>query len=119
MLDPEIKEIVSKPGGVKSSNYVGMCAVTLHNRHKTHREQHLKKNPSNVMYKHDIEKHNGDRQKYTAKLILTDRGLLHISLREAILIAGQHYNTSMNDRLEKGRGTSIIRIEPTTRNGVT
>ena len=119
MLDPEIKEIVSKPGGVKSSNYVGMCAVTLHNRHKTHREQHLKKNPSNVIYKHDVEKHNGDRQKYTAKLIQTDRGLLHISLREAILIAGQHYGTSMNDRPEKGRGTGIIRIEPILRNRVT
>ena len=52
-------------------------------------------------------------------IIQTDRGLLHISLREAILIAGQHYNTSMNDRLEKGRGTGIIRIEPTTRHGVT
>ena len=119
VLDPEIKEIVSKPGGVKSSNYIGMCAVTLHNRHKTHREQHQKKNPSNVMHKHDVEKHNGDRQKYTAKLIQTDRGLLHISLREAILIAGQHYGTSMNDRLEKGRGTGIIRIEPIMRNGVT
>ena len=66
-----------------------------------------------------LESYNGERQKYTAKLIQTDRGLLHISLREAILIAGQHYNTSMNDRLEKGRGTGIIRIEPTTRHGVT
>ena len=119
VLDPEVKEVLSKPGGVKSSHYIGICAVSLHNRHKTHREQHNKRNPSNVMVKHEEEKHNGERQNYTAKLIQTDKGLLHTSLREAILIAGQHFGTSMNDRLERGKGTGIIRIEPTMRHGVT
>ena len=119
LLDPEVKENGSKPGVVKSSHYIGMCAVTLHKRHKTHREQHQKRNPNNVMVKHEKEKHNGEVQNYTARLIQSDKGLLHISLREAILIAGQHYGTSMYDRLERGKGTGIIRIETTMRQGFT
>ena len=96
------------------------CVLSLFTIDTKHTEKNIrKKNPSNVMHKHDVEKHNGVKQNYTAKLIQADKGLLHISLREAILIAAQHHGTTMNDRLERGRGTGIIRIEPITRQGVT
>ena len=60
--------------------------------------------------KHKIEKHNGQIQEYTCRLVTKERGLLHLSLREAILIQGQVQGTSMNDRLERGRGTGIVRV---------
>ena len=118
VLDPEIKEIPAIPGGVKSAHYIGMSATSLHNRHKSHREQHLAGHKSNVMVKHDIECHGGIVQEYTAKLVQTERSLLYLSLREAILIEGQLHSTSLNDRHERGKGTGVIRINP-TRAGVT
>ena len=109
-LDPEIKEIPAKPGGIKSDHYIGMSAVTLHNRQKTHREQHAARNKNSALVKHEVEKHNGLIQSYTARMITTDKGLLHTSLREALLISGQIRSTSMNDRMEKGKGMGIVRI---------
>ena len=95
-----------------------MSVTSLHNRHKSHREQHLAGNKSNVMVKHDTECHGGIVQKYPAKLVQTERSLLSLSLREAILIEGQLHGTSLNDRHERGKGTSVIRINPTS-TGVT
>ena len=118
VLDPEIKEIPEVPGGVKSSHYLGMTWTSLHNRHKDHRQKHLAKNESNVMVKHDKECHGGIIQQYTAKFVKSERSLLHLSLTEALLIEGQLNGTSMNDRLERGKGTGVIRINP-SRPGVT
>ena len=116
-LDPEVREVPAKPGGVKSSHYIGMCAVSLHNRHKTHREQHKARNRKNVMVRHEEEMHNGVTQNYTAKMVSMERGLLHVSLKEALLIAGQIRNVSMNDRMERGQGIRVVRIS--TQIGVT
>ena len=69
VLDPEVRKMVAKPGGVKSSQYIGMCATSLHNRQKTHRERHLVRDKHNVMVKHEVEKHNGTMQRHTAKLV--------------------------------------------------
>ena len=60
--------------------------------------------------KHELEAHNGEKQQYIAGFINRQRGLLHLSLMEALLIEGQLYGTSLNDRKEKGRSTGIIRI---------
>ena len=116
-LDPEVREAPSNAGGVKSNHYIGMCAVSLHNRHKTHREQWKARNKKNVMVKHEEEVHNGIAQEYTAKLVSTEKGLLHISLKEALLIAAQIRQVSMNDRMERGQGTGVVRIS--TQIGVT
>ena len=109
--------MVAKPGGVKSSHYIGMCATSLHNRQKTHRERHLVRDKHNVMVKHEVEKHNSAIQRYTAKLVQEDKGLLNIALREALLIASQQARISIYDRFEKGKGTGIVRTS--TRQGVT
>ena len=118
VLDPEVKEIPDIPGGVKSSHYLGMTWTSLHNRHKDHRQKHLARSESNVMVKHDKECHDGVMQQYTAKFVKSVRSLLHLSLTEALLIEGQLNGTSMNDRLERGKGTGIICINP-SRTGVT
>ena len=88
-LDPEVKEIPGIPGGVKSSHYVGMAAVSLHNRQLTHRQGHKARLKSNAMVKHEDEHHNGQKQAYTCRLVQRERGLLHLSMREAILLEGQ------------------------------
>ena len=64
----------------------------------------------NALVKHNQEIHGGNKQSYTARLISQERGLLHLSVKEALLLESQLAGTSMNDRLEMGRGTGIIRI---------
>ena len=44
-------------------------------------------------------------------------GLLHLSLKEALIIEKQHHGTSINDKLERGKGTGVIWIN-TGRAGV-
>ena len=103
---------------MKSSHYVGMAAVSLHNRQLTHRQGHKARLKSNAMVKHEDEHHNGQKQAYTCRLVQRERGLLHLSMREAILLEGQISDVSMNDRKENGRGTGMIRIN-ITRQGIT
>ena len=63
------------------------------------------------MHKHDKDKHDGVVQYYTAHYVTEERSLLHLVMREGILIQHQMYGTSMNERKEKGRGTGIVRIQ--------
>ena len=118
VLDPDVKEVLAILGGVKSAHYLGMTATSLHNRHKDHRKKHQSGLKSNIMVKHDQECHGGNVQRYTAKLVKSERSLLHLALTEAILIEGQMNGTSMNDRHERDKGTGIICINP-SRAGVT
>ena len=57
-----------------------------------------------------MENHNGIPQEYSAKHIGREKGLLHLALKEAIMIESQVMGTSMNDRKEKGRSTGLIRV---------
>ena len=41
------------------------------------------------MHRHDMTEHNGDVQQYTADCITTERELLQLCMREALLIEGQ------------------------------
>ena len=63
----------------------------------------------NVLYRHDLDKHEGMFQEYEAECIQTDRGLLHLCLREALLIEGQDPSLSINKKMEQGRG-GIVRL---------
>ena len=116
-LDPDTKEQPGSKGGVKSSNYIGRTTVSIHNRLITHREGHERGNSSNALVKHDIEKHNGEKQSYSAVVAQREIGLLNLVLREAILIEGQEEGCSMNDKMEFGRGATI-RIQA-AKSGVT
>ena len=110
-IDPQVRQDIQQPGGIKASHYIGMTATSLHNRQLDHRKGHEKNKPNNPMVKHDIECHQGNKQTYTSKFIGEDRGLLPLSMKEAIMIEKQHAGTSMNDKLERGRGTGIVRIQ--------
>ena len=52
----------SKPGGIKHSHYIGMNATSLHSRHLTHRKGHESRDIGNVMVKHEMEAHGGEKQ---------------------------------------------------------
>ena len=98
------------PGGVQTPNYIGMTATSLHARHIDHRRGHKARNERNCLVKHEKEVHSNVPQKYTARYIGRENGLLHLSLKEALLIEAQKPGTSLNDRKEHGRSTGIIRI---------
>ena len=85
--------------------------TSAHNRMLSHRQGHVNKRNNNPLHKHDIEAHNGSVQQYTATVVEKEGSILHLTMREAILIEAQMHGTSMNDRYEKGRGNGIIRIQ--------
>ena len=43
-------------------------------------------------------------------IVQKERSLLHLVMREAFMIEGQHAESSMNDKNEQGRG-GIIRLQ--------
>ena len=63
-----------------------MTATSLHNRQLDHRNGHDKNKPNNPMEKHDRECHQGIKQRYTAKFIGEERGLLPLATKEANMI---------------------------------
>ena len=61
------------------------------------------------MHRHDLIDHGGDVQSYTADCITTERRLLTLCMREALLIEGQDPRLSINNKMEQGRG-SLVRM---------
>ena len=118
-LSPEVREVPAKPGGIKHSHYIGMTATSLHSRHLDHRKGHVSRDKRNVMVKHDIEAHGGEKQEYCARIIQKERGLLHLALREALLIENQLEGLDMNGRKERGRGIGLIRVQASSSQGIT
>ena len=110
-IDPNVRQQLHEPGGIKTSHYLEMTSTSLHNRQLAHRRGHIRGSPSNPMIRHEVEHHQGVKQTYTSKFIGEERGLLPLSMREALMIEKQQSGTSMNDKLEMGRGTGIIRIQ--------
>ena len=108
-LDPDVNEDPNKIGGIKSSHYLGMTNVSVHNRIRTHRVGHEREDNKNTLRKHDLEKHNGIRQEYKVVIVQKERSLLHLVMREALMIEGQSDEFSMNDKNEQGRG-GIVRL---------
>ena len=110
-IDPHVKECPSKPGGIKTSHYLGMTACSLHNRMQSHVDGQKNGNSSkNPLVRHDREKHNGVKQEYSTVTVSKEQNLLPLIMREAIMIESQHYGTSMNGKDERGRG-NLIRIQ--------
>ena len=108
-LDPMIKEQPTIPGGIKSQHYIGMTATSIHNRLISHIQGHKSKSKHSVMHRHDIDSHNGEIQTYSADCITTERQLLHLCMREALLIEGMDPILSINGKMEQGRG-SLVRM---------
>ena len=108
-LDPTIKEKPMEPGGISTHYYIGMTATSAHNRMLSHLQGHKNKSTNSVMHRHDVLEHNGEIQEYSMDCIATERRLLTLCMREALLIEGQNPALSINKKMEQGRG-SLVRI---------
>ena len=64
------------------------------------------------MTRHDLDCHEGEEQRYVMDIVTSERRLLLLKMREALLIEGQDPGLSINDRMEQGRG-AIIRLAAT------
>ena len=93
------------PGGIRSSHYLGMTATSLHNRMLSHLQDQRSKNSKSVMNLHDINCYEGVEQQYTMDIVTSERRLLLLCMREALLIEGQDPGLSINDKMEQGRGS--------------
>ena len=108
-LEPDQKEYPQKPGGIHSSHFLGLMSTSVQKSILDHRTGHRRKDAKNPLHRHDIDKHNGQVQQYETSVIQSDRGLLHLIFREAILIEGQKADLRINDKNEQGRG-DLIRL---------
>ena len=106
-LDPTLKENPALPGGIRSSHYLGLTATSIHNRMLSHLQDHRSKNSKSVMHHHDVDCHQGVEQQYSIDVVTSERRLLLLCMREALLIEGQDPGLSINDRMEQGRGAII------------
>ena len=92
-----------------SNHYIGMTATSIHARMLSHIQSHRTKSSNHVMRRHDVLEHNGEVLEYTMDCVTTQRRLLQLCMREALLIEGQDPKLSINNKMEHGRG-SLIRI---------
>ena len=97
------------PGGQSRPNYVGMTSTSLHCRMLGHQAGQKAKSGSNPLWRHDAEKHNGEHQTYTTRILRRERTLLPLCILEAIYIEKQKTKTSMNEKNEWGHG-GLVRL---------
>ena len=100
------------PGGQARESYIGMIRTSLHCRMQEHLQKQKSKSSSNPLWRHDRDKHGGEPQRYTTRVIRRERNLLPLSIMEALFIEKQATGSSLNDKNEYGRG-KLIRIRAT------
>ena len=99
------------PGGQSRTNYVGMTSTSLHCRMLGHMAGQKARSGSNPLWRHDAEKHEGEHQTYTTRILRRERTLLPLCILEAIYIEKQSTKTSLNEKNEWGHG-GIVRLNP-------
>ena len=86
-----------------------MTRTTLHNRMASHLKDQKAKKSSNPLWRHDVDCHGGQHQKYVASIVAIKKKIVRLSCLEAILIEKQPKPLSINARKELRRG-GIVRI---------
>ena len=97
------------PGKQGKLNYIGMTSTSVHCRMQGHLSGQRAKLKSNPLHRHDQESHGGQEQKYTTRILRRERGLLPLSVIEALYIEKQLEGTSLNEKNENGRG-GLVRL---------
>ena len=97
------------PGGQRRENYIGMTRTSAHCRMQSHLQSQRAKSSSSPLWRHDRDRHQGEPQKYTARILRKERNLLPLCIMEALYIEKQATGTTLNDKNEHGRG-QLIRI---------
>ena len=109
VVDPPITKEPRSPGGQKLDNYVGMTATSVHWRMASHLKGQREKSNSNPLYRHDRDHHHGELQEHLARILGRERSLLPLSILEGLYIEKQSPGTSINSRMESGRG-GLVRL---------
>ena len=77
---------------------------------------HLKgqkaKNSSVPLHRHDRDHHGGEPQEYLTRILGRERSLLPLNILGALYIEKQSPGTSINSRIEAGRG-GLVRLVAT------
>ena len=74
-----------------------------------HKAGQKAKSGSNPLWRHDLDRHQGEHQNYTARILRREQKLLPLCILEAIFIEKQIPKTSMNEKNEWGHG-GIVRL---------
>ena len=98
-----------RPGGQGRPNYIGMTMTSIHCRMASHLQGQKSGTKTNPLFRHDRDSHGGQKQKYLARVIAKERGILPLSILEGLYIESQKEGTSMNERNESGRG-GLVRL---------
>ena len=77
-----------------------------------HLDGQKRKSNSNPLYRHDTAQHGGYPQQYTCVPIASEKKIVRLNINEALHIERQDRVTSINDKMECGRG-GLIRISAT------
>ena len=108
-----VSRVMPRPteaGGEGRPNYIGMSGTSLHARAKSHMMAVAANNMSNALARHVTMKHNGIIQAFNMKVCSSHRTVMSHYKTEAIYIEHQIDGTSLNDRLEGGRG-GLVRMD--------
>ena len=88
-------------------NYIGMTGTSVHWRMTAHLKGQKARSSSNPLHRHDLEAHGGDPQEYLARILGRERSLLPLNVLESLFIEKQSPGSSINSRMEGGRGRLV------------
>ena len=97
------------PGGCQAPNYIGMTRTSVHWRMVSYLQGQKSKSPSNPLYRHDQDCHNGEVQQYVTRVLTSERNLLPLAIIEGLFIEQQYPGSSLNEKNEQGRG-ALVRL---------
>ena len=99
----------TEPGDESRLNYVGMTGTSLHARAASHLKSIKTMNMNNALARHIQSCHGGAAQLFSMRLMSNHRTCMNRYKTEAVTIEKQMQGTSLNDKMEGGRG-GVVRI---------
>ena len=58
-----------------------------------------------------MQTYSSMKQPHTAMFLGEERGFLPLAMKAALIIEKQTHGTSINDKLDKGKGTGMIKLQ--------
>ena len=105
----EVDQRSQDPGQQPRHHYIGMTRSSVHARMLDHLKGQKSKKNSNPLFRHDTDKHDGEPQNYTTRIMNSQKNILPLTIMEALFIEKQIRGTSLNERNEYGHG-ALIRL---------
>ena len=100
----------------KDAIYYGESHRNLYTRGREHEKKWMKKDENSFMYRHQMEKHNGEPCKFEMKVVKSCRDPLSRQVTEAVMI-NNHRGELMNSKAEFHQ-PPLVRIRAEIRQGL-